>query len=127
MEWIGRRPPELLRQALADLAQRLHCRGKGDRLAHRDNFRPEPLLARLRPKVLEVGGGWNAADDLDPSFFVGRDLRAIVRLERLEATGVDDRVAHLRERRRQSELGVAPGVAVAVIGEEKTDDLVGRN
>ena len=127
LERATRRPPCLLCQAFACLAQGFDSGRKGQRLADGHDFRLESLLARLSPEVLEVRRRGHAADDLDVRLLEGRDLRTEVRLERLISPRVDNGVALFLERRGQTQLAVAPGVAVTVVGEQEAHNLVGRD
>src|SRR5271157_3568769 len=127
LERRRRSPPELLRQAGSDVPQRFHRRGDRVGFAHRDHLRTEALLVRLGPEILEVRRDRHAADDLDALLLVGGDDGAEVLLKRLEAAGIEDAITQLGKHRRNAQLGVSPSVAVAVVGEEKTNLVVRRH
>ena len=53
---MRRAPPDLGREAVAQVAERLDRTREQQRLAERDDLRLEALLARLRQEGLRVGG-----------------------------------------------------------------------
>ena len=107
------------------IAQRLDRTGEEQRLAHRRRLGPEALLRGLGPEGGEVRRQDDAGDDLDALVLELGDMgRKIVRQVLITAR-VDQGVAGAGERLGEAELGVAPGVAVAVVGEEAADHLVG--
>ena len=110
---------------MAVLAQCLDRHRKQDGLADGGGLRLETLLQRLLPERGEVRGQHYAGDDLALRVLEGGDLRREVVGEVLVAAGVDELVALLVEHGREAHLLVAPGIAVAVVREQRPDRLVG--
>ncbi|MDT4840122.1 hypothetical protein FQZ97_739340 [compost metagenome] len=121
-----RAPPDFRGQVVPGRAQRLHRGGEQQRLAHRHHLRPEALLARLGPEGGEVRRDHHAGDDLRLGLAERGNLRGEVIGQALEAPRIDQLEALLRQHRREAQLAVAPGVAVAVVGEQPADHLVAR-
>ncbi|MCY1273851.1 hypothetical protein D9M70_224650 [compost metagenome] len=119
-----RAPPDFRGQVVPGRAQRLHRGGEQQRLAHRHHLRPEALLARLGPEGGEVRRDHHAGDDLRLGLAERGNLRGEVIGQALEAPRIDQLEALLRQHRREAQLAVAPGVAVAVVGEQPADHLV---
>ena len=124
-ERMRRRPPDFRRQVVAGLAERLQRHREQDAFADADRLRLEALLVGLRPEGGEVGRQHDAGDDLDIAALEGGDLRREIVGEVLVAAGIDQRKAVLGQHRREADIGIAPGIAVAVIGEQAADHLVG--
>ncbi|MNP08039.1 hypothetical protein D3C76_1000940 [compost metagenome] len=124
---MRRAPPDFRRQVVAGLAQRFDRGGKQQRLAHRDRFGLEALLACLGPEGAEVRWNHHPGDYLDISFFERGDLRREIVGQALEATGIDQLKTLLRQHRWEAELLVAPGIAVAIIGKQAADHFVRRH
>ena len=122
---MARRPPHLGGEVVAVLAQRLHRHREQDGLADRGGPWLEALLQRLLPEGREVRRQHDAGDDLAARVLEGGDLRREVVGEVLVAAGIDELVALFLEHRREAHLLVAPGIAVAVVGEQGADRLVG--
>src|SRR5262245_6522513 len=120
------RPPDLAGQPIAARAKRLDDRGEKQGFADGDNLRLESLLRGLRPECREIRWDHVAGDDLGPRRLESGNLRREVVIHELIAAGIVQLVAGLRERRRQAELRIAPGISVRVVREESADDLVGR-
>ena len=99
--------------------------GNRMRLADRGHLGLEALLQRLLPEGGEVGRQHDAGEDLAAGVLEGGDLRREVVGEVLVAAGIGELVALLRQHRREADLLVAPGIAVAVVGEQAADRLVG--
>src|SRR5262245_11119759 len=127
LERMLRRPPDLGRHAVAEVAQRLDRAREQQGLAHRGDLWSESLLRGLLPEGRPVRRQRHARDDLDLLVLERRDLRRVIVGQVGIAPGVDHLVAGLAERRREPALLVAPGVAVAVVGPERADDLAGRH
>ena len=123
--WL-RRPPHLGGEIVAVLAERLDRRpGTAWPCRSRPTFGLKPCWLRLVPESGEVGRQHHAGDDVAVRLLEGGDLRGEVVGQVLVAAGIDELVAELVEHRREADLLVAPGVAVAVIGEQAADRLVG--
>ena len=110
---------------MARVAQRLDRDREQQRLAHRRRLGPEALLRGLGPEGGEVRRQHDAGDDLGIVVLELGDLGREVVGEVLIATGIDQGVAGAGERLGEAQLGIAPGVAVAVVGVEPADHLVG--
>ena len=121
---MGRAPPDLRGQTVAQVAQCFDRAGEQQRLAQRDDLRLEALLARLGQKGLGIGRDDDAGDDLDAILLEGSDLGTEVLRAILKTAGVDEREAHGSQRLRKAQFLVAPSVAVAVVGEQAADFLV---
>src|SRR5881296_921056 len=124
LERVLRRPPDLSGHAVTQVAQCLDRARKEQRLADGGDLRTEALLSGLLPERRPVRRDRHAGDDLDLFPLEGRDLRGEVVGEVRIAPGVDDLVAGLGQRGRKPALLVAPRVAVAVVGPERSHDLV---
>ncbi|MNF60731.1 hypothetical protein D3C84_423530 [compost metagenome] len=85
------------------------------------------MLPGLGPERAQVRRDDHAGDDLDVGLFERGNLRGKIIGQALKATRVDQLKALLRQYRRETELLVAPRIAVAVIGEQAADDFVGRH
>ena len=79
----------------------------------------------LGPEGGEVGRDRDADDDLDAFVLELTDDAREVVAERLEAAGIDDRVAGRCGTGREAGLRVGERVAVGVVGAQQTDLLVG--
>src|SRR5712671_3776493 len=110
-----RRPPYFRRKVVAVLAKRLDGDREQDRLADRGDLRPEALLQRLFPECREVGRQYDPGDDLGVGALERTDLCREVVGEVLVAAGVGELVAGFLQHRRESDLLVAPSIAVAVV------------
>src|SRR6185437_2922323 len=121
-----RRPPDLAAQPIAALAQRLDHRWEQERLADRDDLRPETLLRGLRPERREIRWNHVAGDDFRAGCLECRDLRREVAVHELIAAWIVQLVAGLCEGGRKPEIGIAPRIAVGVVREKTADHLVGR-
>src|SRR5712671_4654672 len=126
-EWMVRRPPHFRRKVVAVLAERLDRDREKDRLSDRGDLRPEALLQRLFPERREVGWQYDAGDDLGVGTLERADLRREIVGEILVATGVGELVAGFLQHRRESDLLVAPGIAVAVVWKQTANRFVGRH
>src|SRR3984893_15929448 len=120
-EWMVRRPPHFRRKVVAVLAERLDRDREQDRLSDRGDLRLETLLQRLLPECREVGRQHYAGDDLGVGVLERADLRREVVGEILVAAGVGELVTGFLQYRRESNLLVAPGIAVAVVGKQTAD------
>jgi hypothetical protein len=120
-----RRPPEFTRQSIPTRAQGADHRRKQQRFADGDDLRLKTLLRGLRPEGREVRRDHVACDDLAIRRLEGGNLRGEVVVHHLVAAGIVQPVTGLRERGRQAELGIAPRIAVSIVREQPTDDLVG--
>ena len=99
--------------------------GNSSALPRRDRDGLEALLLRLGPEVAEVGRGQHAGDDLDSAVLEGVDLRRVVAAAEGEPTGVDHGEPRRLQRRREPHVGIAPRVAVRVVGPEPAHDGAG--
>src|SRR5215213_5315637 len=124
---MARCPPDLGRDVLTEGAQGLDRAREQQGLADRGDLRPEPLLGGLLPEGGEVGRDRHTGDDLGVGALELGDLGGEVVGLVLVAARVDDLVAGLLEGGGEALLGVAPGVAVAVVGPQGPDDLVVRD
>src|SRR5262249_38661647 len=104
---------------VAVLAQRLHRHREQDRFADRGGSWLESLLQRLLPEGCKIGWQYYAREDLAVRVVEGGDLGREGVGQILIAAGVDEGVALLLEHWREAHLLVAPGVAVAVVGEQR--------
>src|SRR5712672_1656037 len=116
-----RRPPHFRRKIVAVLAERLDGHREQDRLADRGDLRPEALLQRLFPECREIGRQYDPGDDLGVGALERADLCREVVSEVLVAAGVGELVAGLLQHRREPDLFVAPGIAVAVVWKQTTN------
>ena len=121
---MRRRPPHFCGEAFAQFSQRLDRAGEEQRLAQGHDLGPQALLPRLGEEGPGVGRNDDAGDDVDALLLEGADLRGKVVVHVLEATRVDEPEPFLRERSREAAPLVAPGVAVAVVGEEASHGLL---
>ena len=121
-----RRPPDFAGEPVAAFAQRVDDGGEQQRLADGDDLRLEALLRRLRPEGREVGRDHVAGDDLRAGRLERRNLRGEIVVHELIAAGIDELEPALGKRRREPDVGIAPGIAVGVVGEQPADHLVGR-
>ena len=112
-----RAPPDLGREVVAGIAQGLDGDGEQQRLADGGTLRAIALLARLGPEGRPVRRDDDTGDDLAFRFLELRDLRGEIVGQVLVAAGIDEAVALLQQNRREAELGVAPGIAVAIVRE----------
>ncbi len=118
-------PPHFRREVVPSVAERLDRDWKEQRLADAGGLRAESLLSRLGPERGEVRWDDDARDDLSATVAERCDLRAEIVGEVLIAPGIEQLVPLLLQRRRKAPLRVTPCIAVAVIGEERSHDLVG--
>ena len=110
---------------MSGVAQRLDRDREEQRLAHRRRLGPEALLRRLGPECGEVRRQHDAGDDLGTVILELGDLgREIVR-QVLVTARIDQGIAGGGEGLGEAQLGIAPRVAVAVVGVEPADHLVG--
>ena len=115
------RPPDLRRQPERVLVRR-HGAREEQRLAERDGDGLQPLLLGLGPEVAEVRRREHAGDDLHALVLEGVDLRRVVAAAEREAARIDDGEALLLQRGREADVGIAPGVAVGIVGPQAADD-----
>ena len=88
-------------------------------------FGRNPCCCAWFQNVVKSGGIITPVMISLPAALEGVDLRGEIVRQVLVAAGVGQLVAELREHRREADGSVAPGVAVAVVGEEAADLLVG--
>ncbi|MPM79120.1 hypothetical protein SDC9_126151 [bioreactor metagenome] len=122
---MRRRPPHLGGQPQAQVTQRLDGTGEQQGLAQRDDLGLEALLTRLSEKSLGVRRNHHARDNLHTSPFKGRYLRGKVLRSALKTPRIGERKTHVGQRLGETQLLVAPGIAIAVVGEQTAHLLVG--
>src|SRR5262249_16871911 len=108
-----------------DVADRLYRRREQQRLADGGDLGRKALLSRLRPERPEVGRDHDTSDDLAIVFLECGDLSTEVRREVLVAARIEQAEPLLLEGLGEAQVDIAPGVAVAIVGEQATDFLVG--
>src|SRR5262249_43076751 len=116
--------PHLGRKIVAVLAKGFNRRWEENGLTNRGDLRLQSLLEGLIPESGEVRWQHHAGDNVAFRLLESRYLRGEVVQEVLITAGIGKLVAELVEHRRESELLVAPGVAIAVVGEQSADGFV---
>ena len=99
--------------------------GKSIALPIEATFGVKPCCLAWFQKVVKSGGIITPVMISHALGLEGVDLRREVVGQVLIAAGIGERVALLGQHRREADLRIAPGIAVAVIGEQPADLLVG--
>ena len=105
--------------------QRLDRLREEDRLADGCSLGGEALLLGLSPEGGEVWRDHHAGDDFHARRLENVDLAGKIVRQVLVATRIGQRLALCRQDRRDADVRIAPSIAVAVIGKQTADRLVG--
>ena len=122
---MARRPPDLGRQVMTLIAQRLDRLREKDRLTDRGRFRRKALLLHLGPEGGEVRRDRHACDDVGIGLFKGIDLRREIIRQVLIAARICQTIALGGQGGWEANIWITPCIAVPVIREQPADLLVG--
>ena len=127
LERMGRAPPHFRGQTIGRVADRFHGGGEQQRFADRGDLRLVTLLRGLGPKGFEIRRDHHTGQDLVVGFLERGDLCAEILRQILVAPRIVKLVALRGERFGEADIGITPGVAVAVVREQSANLFVGRH